>query len=142
MELRQDKPTEGEEPKKRHKKRLSHLHSQGSHKTLNWKLNTYTEGLVQTCLALCVLPQSLWVHISFAHVDVEALFVWCPPSALALTPFFLLFLLWGSLNSEGRDLMETFHLGLCSKISCSLRNVQAVGFYICFHLLQEKDSSY
>ena len=49
--------------------------------------------------------------MSFAHVDLEGLVFWCPPSPLALI-FFPPPLLQGSLSPEGRDLVETSLLEL------------------------------
>lgn len=65
--------------------------------------------LVQICVqALWMLPQSVWVNMSFDHVGWEGL-SWCPPSPLVLLQHFL--------TPEGRDLIGTTHLRQCSKVS-------------------------
>ena len=58
--------------------------------------------------------------------DSEGLFLQCLPPRLALT-LFLPTLLEGSLSPEGRDLMETSHLGLRVPRSLTLHKVQLQG---------------
>lgn len=62
--------------------------------TLRNSLKTKLEAIINTLRtlceplqALCMLHQSLWVYMSFDHVDSEALLSWCPLSPLALTLF-------------------------------------------------------
>jgi hypothetical protein len=47
----------------------------------------------------------MWIY----HVDLGALFSWCPPSPLTLILFLSPFL-WGSTSPEGKNLMETSYL--------------------------------
>lgn len=49
--------------------------------------------------------------MNFAHVDLEVLLPWCPPSPLPHTVS-TLSLPWDFLNSEGKDLMDIYHLRL------------------------------
>lgn len=71
--------------------------------------------------------------MNFAHADLEG-YVCLLFSPLALTVCLLL--LQGSLNSEGRHLMEPSHLGLRVPNSAYL----TVGPYVNLHLLQEEAS--
>lgn len=68
---------------------------------------------------LCLLPRSLWVHMSFYHVDFEALFSWYPPSPLALIIFFS-FSSMRFLSTKGKDLMKSPFMTECFKVSHSL----------------------
>lgn len=73
----------------------------------------------QSIQALCMLLQSIWVHMSFAQLILRCLFTWCPPLPLALT-LCLSSLPQDSLNFEKRNLMETSHLELCIPTYLSL----------------------
>lgn len=79
----------------------------------------------------CVCCFSLWVHWV-----LRTLFSRCPLSPLVLT-LFLPPHPWGSLSAEGRDLMETSHLGLGVPRSLSLCIMSG---NICSHLLQKEAS--
>lgn len=62
--------------------------------------------------ALCVLPLSLWVHMCiFPAVFGRTVCPWGPHS-LCLCILFMFLLLLGFLIPEGRNVTETFHLGL------------------------------
>lgn len=63
--------------------------------------NVYPKDPCRTCPAASVSE----------FICVLILFPWCAPFTLALI-LFLHILLWGSLNPEGKDLMETALLGL------------------------------
>lgn len=61
--------------------------------------------------------------VAMRSYELRALLSRCPLLTLGLT-LFLPPLLWGSLSSEKRDLMETSHLGQSvSKVSHSVYNV-------------------
>lgn len=64
--------TEGKLPKRRHKnQRPTHSHTQKSHKTWSWELYTYRKDVGKSRLVLCMVPRSLWVHMSFDHSDLQ-----------------------------------------------------------------------
>jgi hypothetical protein len=71
------------------------------------------------CLSLCDFSQAL-IRL------VRGLLFCCPPSPLALT-LFLFLLPWGSLNPEGKDLMETSCLGLRVPRSLTLSIMSGCG---------------
>ena len=62
----------------------------------------------------------------------KALFSWCPPSPLTLTLFLLPPLAQGSLSPEGKNLMETFYLGLSVPRSLVLSIMHGCGSLILF----------
>lgn len=103
-------------------------HNQKVHKNTKVKAILYTKRTqYEPVQALCMLPQSLRVHIYSEHVHKKALFSWCPPSLLLhsfqLLTFFLIPLLQGSLSPKRRDLMEIAHLELSIPRSFTLCNV-------------------
>lgn len=61
--------------------------------------------------ALCMLPQSLWVQMSFAHLDLKGFVSWCLFFPLVLI-YFLPPLLQSPLIPEGKDWIDTSQLGL------------------------------
>lgn len=79
---------------------------------------------------MLLLHQSLWVHMSIVHVDLEGLIFLVFSNSLTL---FLSPLPTGSLSSGGRDLLETSHLGLSSPNSFTFHIMS--GLCLCSHLL-------
>lgn len=87
--------------------------------------------------AVLSMPLSLWVHMSFNHVDPSFLGFLHP--LCVFSSFSLTFI--DSLISEGRQLMETFHLWLCVPRLCTLWLMSSHGsLCICSHLWQKEAS--
>lgn len=98
-------------------------HTQKPHKIMKVKAIVGTQKTQKRPIA--VLCFALWVseiHMNLDQLIQPALFFWCPPSTLSPN-LPLLLLPWGSLNTEGRNLMETFCLELCGSRTLSLYNV-------------------
>lgn len=79
-------------------------------KMLNWKLQDIHRGPGADLCRPWVCGPSLRINMCFDHLDLEGL-VFLVLSFLALT-LLQSPLLQGFLSPEGRDLKETFHLGL------------------------------
>lgn len=98
---------------------------------------------LRTVQALCMLPQTLWVHMCISPVVCRKhCFFGCLLLLLVLTVF-PPSLPQSSLSSRGRDLIERSHLELCNSTPLILSaHFQLVGFCICSHLLQEEASTF
>lgn len=83
---------------------------------------------------LCMLLQTLRVHMWAIHVDLETLSSLCPLSPLALNSSALL--PWSSLSLEGKDLIETSHSGLSVPRFLTYYITFACGSHLCPHLQQ------
>lgn len=75
IEVGQGKCTEGKEPQRRYKKqRLTHSCTREYHTNTKMKALIYTQRtLYIPAYGLCLLLLSLWVHMTFVHVDLEGL---------------------------------------------------------------------
>lgn len=75
IEVGQGKCTEGKEPQRRYKKqRLTHSCTREYHTNTKMKALIYTQRtLYIPACGLCLLLLSLWVHMTFVHVDLEGL---------------------------------------------------------------------
>jgi hypothetical protein len=84
--MAQNKQTEGKEHKRAHSQRPTHSHTQGGHKNTKLEAITYAQRPGADLQVLCMLPQSLWVHSSFAHVDLAGLVFMVSFPSSSVTP--------------------------------------------------------
>lgn len=120
-------PTTEEEPQRRHRgQRPTHSPSWKSYKDTN-----YTRAMIHTTQRPCAHGLCARVQTNFEHLDLRAMFTWCPPPSVALTvlPFLLL---QGSLSPNRRDSMETCHIGSNVPSSPSLCIMSGCGFLYLF----------
>lgn len=109
IEVGQNKPTDGKEIKRSHKKQqTAHWHTEESYENTKLGVNIFVQRTwCRPLPSLCILLHYLSIQMSFACGGWRSLFSLSPPLPLALKIFKYLLPL-GSFNSKGRNLMDVY----------------------------------